>query len=148
LSVSRTFQATLLLAAAALLVPAHAHKFMDDAQVFFVVPANGDRVVNPVRLEFGARKIPVGPVGVNKHRSGHFILLIDQDHPTSWDEVIIMDHRHIHYVEGETAAEIELTPGVHTLQLVLGDEEHAPWDEQLVSAQITITVVANGTGGR
>ena len=42
-------------------------------------------------------------------------------------------------------AEIVLTPGEHTLQLVLGDEEHVPWDEQLVSERITITVLGNST---
>jgi len=130
----------------ALLPPALAHKFKDQARVFFEAPANGDVVSNPVQLKFDAEKIPVAAVGVNKHRSGHFILLIDHDHPTSWDEVIAMDDQHVHYVNGETEAEIVLTPGEHTLQLVLGDDEHVPWDEQLVSARVTITVRGEGTG--
>ncbi len=54
-----------------------------------------------------------------------------------------MDKQHVHYVKGETEAEIVLTPGERTLQLVLGDEEHVPWDEQLVSERITITVVSD-----
>jgi hypothetical protein len=146
LNSQRFLQLLLLVAGIALLGQAHAHKFKDEARVFFIAPADGDHVINPVLLRFGAKRIPVAPVGVNKHRSGHFILLIDHAHPTAWDQVIAMDHQHIHYVEGETEAEIELLPGEHTLQLVLGDEEHVPWDEQLVSERITITVTGNSTG--
>jgi len=36
--------------------------------------------------------------------------------------------------------EIELPPGKHTLQLVLGDAKHYPFSPPLVSEKITITV--------
>jgi hypothetical protein len=35
---------------------------------------------------------------------------------------------------------LELPPGRHTLQLVLGDKEHVPFDPPVVSKKITITV--------
>jgi hypothetical protein len=36
--------------------------------------------------------------------------------------------------------EIELEPGTHTLQLLLGDEMHIPHDPPILSEQITIEV--------
>ena len=56
------------------------------------------------------------------------------------DDLIPFDDNHLHYMNGETEAVIELPPGEHTLQLILGDEEHQPWGEHLVSEQITILV--------
>ena len=43
-------------------------------------------------------------------------------------------------------AKISLTPGPHTLQLVLGDAKHVPHDPPVYSKQIK--VVVNATGRR
>ena len=40
----------------------------------------------------------------------------------------------------QTQAELTLTPGKHTLQLVLGDHNHVPHDPPVVSDVITVTV--------
>jgi hypothetical protein len=45
-----------------------------------------------------------------------------------------------HFGLGQTETEIELPPGQHTLQLVLGDALHTPHDPPVVSSRITITV--------
>jgi hypothetical protein len=45
-----------------------------------------------------------------------------------------------HFGGGQTEARLELPPGKHTLQLVLGDENHVPFDPPLMSEKITITV--------
>jgi len=140
----KTASVPMLLAAALLIaLPAHAHRLKDDASVRIVEPLDGTEVSSPVRLRFEARRIPVAPVGINKHRAGHFILLIDHAHPDSeWEHVIAMDAQHLHFVEGESEAEIELPPGQHTLQVLLADEEHVAWDAQLVSDRIRIVVLA------
>jgi hypothetical protein len=50
------------------------------------------------------------------------------------------DEHHIHFGKGQTETVVELTPGVHTLQLLLGDHDHVPHDPPLVSERIQITV--------
>ena len=42
--------------------------------------------------------------------------------------------------QGQTEARIELPPGKHTLQLVLGDADHFPFNPPVVSEKITITI--------
>ena len=129
---------TLALSPAAL-----AHKAKRNAEVYIENLEDGAVITSPVRIRFGARKIHIAPVGVDIHRSGHHHLLVNVDTLPTMDEMIPFDGHHLHYVNGETEALVELPPGNHSLQLVLGDEEHLPWGEQLVSERITITVTGH-----
>ena len=132
-----------MLALIALLLPMHAalaHKAKKNAAVYIENLEDGAVVHGPVHVVFGARNIEIAPVGIDVHRTGHHHLLINIDEPTSMDDLIPFDDNHLHYMNGETEAVIELPPGEHTLQLILGDEEHQPWGEHLVSEQITILV--------
>lgn len=131
----------ILLVILAFAPPLAAHKARKNAVVFIENLQDGAVITSPVHVSFGARHIEIAPVGVNIHRAGHHHLLIDVDEPASMDDVIPFDPNHLHYMNGETETVIELPPGDHTLQLVLGDEEHLPWAEHLVSERITITVV-------
>jgi hypothetical protein len=45
-----------------------------------------------------------------------------------------------HFGGGQTEVMLPLAPGKHTLLLVLGDENHVPFDPPLASEKITITV--------
>lgn len=45
-----------------------------------------------------------------------------------------------HFGGGQTEATIELPPGTHTLQLLVGDHMHIPHDPPIMSDPITITV--------
>jgi hypothetical protein len=56
----------------------------------------------------------------------------------SMEEAIPRDSHHIHFGQGETEAVLVLPPGRHTLQLLLGDEEHEPQVSPLLSEKITI----------
>jgi hypothetical protein len=123
--------------------PLAAHKARNNASVFIENLHDGAVITSPVHVSFGAQHIEIAPVGVNIHRAGHHHLLINVDTPESMDVVIPFDPNHRHYMNGETEAVIELPPGEHTLQLVLGDEEHLPWAEHLVSERITIKVVSD-----
>ena len=51
------------------------------------------------------------------------------------------DFQHLHFGAGQTEAEISLTPGEHTLQLVFGDKDHIPHSPPVVSARIKVKVV-------
>ena len=50
------------------------------------------------------------------------------------------DDNHKHFGKGQTEAVIELQPGEHTLQLMLGDHIHIPHDPVVVSKKIKINV--------
>ena len=53
---------------------------------------------------------------------------------------IMSDDKHKHFGGGQTETTIDLAPGQHTLQLVLGDLNHVPHDTPIMSEVITITV--------
>jgi hypothetical protein len=46
----------------------------------------------------------------------------------------------IHFGGGQTSTKLELEPGEHTLQLLLGDFMHVPHKPPVMSEKITITV--------
>ena len=109
------------------------------ATVFFISPADGDTVSNPVRVVFGIEGMEVVPAGENAPHTGHHHLLIDTGLP-DLGLPIPKDAQHVHFGDGSTETEITLEPGQHTLQMLLGDHLHIPHDPPLVSDPITILV--------
>ena len=91
-----------------------------NASVYIISPKDGDTVTNPFRVQFGLSDMGVAPAGVDKPNSGHHHLLIDVNEPLNLNEPIPLDKIHLHFGAGQTEALIELPPGKHTLQLVLG----------------------------
>ena len=77
---------------------------------------------------------------LEKAGTGHHHLLIDTDLPTDMSLPIAADDRHRHYGGGQTETVLELAPGPHTLQLLLGDERHIPLDPPVFSEKIEIQV--------
>jgi hypothetical protein len=82
----------------------------------------------------------VTQAGSNAANSGHHHLLIDGNDPLDSNEPIPQDKNHLHFGAGQTEAMIELPPGEHTLQLVLGDWSHLPFHPPMMSAVIRVTV--------
>ena len=111
-----------------------------DANVYIISPAAGETVSSPVRVQFGLRGMGVAPAGVEKKGTGHHHLLIDTDVPTNLSFPIPADDQHRHYGGGQTETVLELSPGKHTLQLLLGDERHIPLDPPVMSEKIEILV--------
>lgn len=109
------------------------------ARAYLIAPADGAVVHSPVTVRFGLSGMGVAPAGVQFEGSGHHHLLIDTDLPPL-DQPIPADEHHHHFGKGQTEATIELAPGRHTLQLLLGDHLHIPHDPPVVSEAITITV--------
>jgi hypothetical protein len=93
----------------------------------------------PVKVWFGLRNMGVAPKGVKMNNVGHHHVLIDTELPPL-DQQIPNDRNHLHFGAGETEARIELAPGRHTLQLLLGDADHVPHEPPVYSEKITITV--------
>lgn len=111
----------------------------ESAELYFISPADGATVSNPVNVRFGLRNMGVAPAGIKYDNSGHHHLLVDTELP-SLDFPIINDENHLHYGGGQTETTLELPPGEHTLQLLLGDFAHIPHEPAVMSERIKITV--------
>jgi len=111
----------------------------EGASVYIISPADGETVASPVRVVFGLRGMGVAPAGTEKANTGHHHLIIDTDLPAA-DAPVPADAQHIHFGGGQTEVEVDLSPGKHTLQLLLGDKSHIPHDPPVSSEKITITV--------
>jgi len=108
--------------------------------VYFISPADGDQVSNPVTVRFGLSGMGVAPAGTDKANTGHHHLLIDVDGTPPAGQPLPSDAQHKHFGGGQTETSVELTPGKHTLQLVLGDMNHVPHEPPVMSEKITIEV--------
>ncbi|MCG2579167.1 DUF4399 domain-containing protein [Dechloromonas sp. XY25] len=111
-----------------------------NAEVFIIWPPDG-AVIQGGKLwvRMGLRNMGIAPKGVDLPNVGHHHLLIDSELPP-FDAPIPSDRNHLHFGAGDTEARIELPPGKHTLQLLLGDHNHTPHDPPVYSKRITITV--------
>jgi hypothetical protein len=112
----------------------------DNAQVYFIWPTDGT-VIHGGKfwVRMGLRNMGVAPKGVDLPNVGHHHLIVNGG-PLPAGEPIPSDRNHLHFGAGETEARVELPPGKHTLQLVLGDKEHIPHEPQVVSKIITVIV--------
>jgi hypothetical protein len=118
------------------------------AKVYIIAPANGARVRSPVLVQFGLKGMGVTQAGSAPSNAGHHHLLVDVTEPVSETEVIPSDKSHLHFGGGQTETTLDLPPGRHTLQLVLGDAKHRPFTPMLASQKIEITVVSGQTKRR
>ena len=109
------------------------------AGVFFITPADGDTVTNPITVEFGIADMTVAKAGDNTPQSGHHHLIVDAELPDFGQPIPASEH-YIHFGDGSTSTELNLPPGTHTLQLLLGDHLHIPHDPPVKSAPVTIVV--------
>ena len=112
-----------------------------DAFLYFITPRDGQRLRGPFRCRFGLRNMGVAPAGVKAPNTGHHHLLVDVSDPLDPNAAIPQDKNHLHFGAGQTEALIDLPPGRHKLQLVLGDADHVPLDPPLVSKAIHVTVL-------
>jgi Domain of unknown function (DUF4399) len=111
-----------------------------DAYLYIIWPQDGTRIKGAFWCRFGLRNMGVTHAGDDFPNSGHHHLLIDVTEPLDPNEPIPQDKNHLHFGAGQTEARIELPPGRHTLQLVLGDSKHIPFNPPVVSKVITVTV--------
>lgn len=129
------------------------HAFADQlpapegAKQYFVNLSDGDVVTGPVKVVFGLSGMGVAPAGVDRPSAGHHHILLNrppfgqgEDGEEELTYGVLSDENHIHYGKGQTEAVLDLPAGTHTLQLVLGDMNHVPFNPPIMSEQITITV--------
>jgi Domain of unknown function (DUF4399) len=113
------------------------HSSPPGAKVYIDSPADGATVPLTLTVRFGLVNMGIAPAGVEKANSGHHHLLVDAPLPP-FDQPIPNDANHLHFGAGQTEATITLTPGKHTLQLLLGDANHVPHEPPVFSAPITV----------
>jgi hypothetical protein len=134
----------LLLAAALASVPCAAHAqgrpAPKDALLYFIWPQNGATIKGGFWCRFGLRNMGVTHAGDDFENSGHHHLLVDVTEPLDPKEPIPQDKNHLHFGAGQTETRLELPPGKHTLQLVLGDAKHYLFDPPIMSEKITVNV--------
>jgi hypothetical protein len=88
---------------------------------------------SPVETEASQLQSPRSEPDEQPPESSHLDLNRSEPIPT--------DRRHLHFGNGQTETQLDLTPGKHTLQLVLGDAEHKVFDPPVISDKITVTVL-------
>jgi hypothetical protein len=110
------------------------------AEVYIISPKNGAIVHSPVLVQFGLKGMGVAPAGVKFDNTGHHHLLIDSDPPAAQSTPLPATDKIVHFGKGQTETTLNLTPGTHTLQLVLADANHILHSPPVISKKITITV--------
>jgi len=110
-----------------------------DANLYFITPQEGAEIASPVTVRFGLTGMGVAPAGVEKDKTGHQHLIVDAELP-DLEKPIPSDDNYRHFGGGQTEVILELAPGQHTLQLLLGDFTHIPHNPPVTSDKITITV--------
>lgn len=117
------------------------------ATVYFANLADGDTVQSPVTVIFGLSGMGVAPAGVEQEATGHHHLFINrpplgmgEDGTEEMMMGLPSDENHRHFGGGQTQVTLDLAPGKHTLQLVMGDAGHVPHSTPVTSDVITITV--------
>ena len=151
--VSASAIAGLLIAGAFFTAFALAHDESDGVPVI-LLPADGAVVRSPVTMivEF---KGPSGAMHDEdtkpatkqmgemhsdaQHHGAHLHLVVNSPFPAP-GMTVPMDEKHIHLMHGETKMVLSLAPGKHTLQLIVGGEDHVIRAHAPHSKMITITV--------
>lgn len=115
-------------------------KSAEGAKVYFISPVDGETVPQTFTVVFGLSGMGVAPAGIDAKNTGHHHLLINTETLPDMNKPLPGTDKIKHFGGGQTQTELTLSPGKHTLQLVLGNHLHIPHDVPVVSKKITITV--------
>jgi hypothetical protein len=112
-----------------------------NAEVYFISPSDGAVVQGPVTVRFGLKGMGIAPAGVKFDNTGHHHLLVDTEFSElKLDAPLPATDKILHFGKGQTETTLTLSPGKHTLEIVLADYLHNSFDPPLHSKKITITV--------
>ena len=111
-----------------------------NANVYFITPVDGQTISQNFTIKFGLSGMGVAPAGTNKKNTGHHHILIDTDVMPDMHAPLPATDKIKHFGGGQTETQLTLSPGKHTLQLVLGNYQHIPHNKPVVSHKIMITV--------
>ena len=109
-------------------------------RVYIESPENGALVQSPVEIVFALDGMELTPAGTYATGTGHHHLIIDNELP-DLGMPIPSDNNHLHFGKAQDRVLLDLEPGLHTLQLLLGDGSHIPHQPPLISEKIEIRIV-------
>lgn len=112
----------------------------ENAKAYIITPIDGQTVSQNFKVVFGLSGMGVAPAGTEKENTGHHHLLIDTAELPDMNMPLPATDHIKHFGGGQTETELTLSPGKHTLQLLLGNFAHVPHDKPVLSEKITITV--------
>ena len=115
-------------------------KSVPGAEVYLIEPADGATTAATFKVTFGLSGMGVAPAGADLKNTGHHHLLIDVNELPDVTKPLPASNQVKHFGGGQTETVLTLTPGIHTLQLLLGNYVHIPHDPPVLSKKITITV--------
>lgn len=98
-------------------------------RVFFVEPKANATVTSPVHLKFGSSGIEISPVPpgdltTTRPGVGHYHVGIDQDCLAPAKTIVKGTPSWVHFGDGKSEIDMQLTPGKHKLALQIGDDLH------------------------
>ena len=110
------------------------------ASSYIISPPDGATVPETFTVQFGLSGMGVAPSGIAQENTGHHHLFVDvTDYPDFTEPLPATEHI-LHFGGGQTQTELTLTPGEHTLQLVLGNFSHIPHNPPVISEKVTVYV--------
>jgi len=109
-------------------------------RVYIESPENGALVQSPVEIVFALDGMELAPAGTYATNTGHHHLIIDNELP-DLGMPIPSDNNHLHFGKAQDRVLLDLEPGLHTLQLLLGDGSHIPHQPPLISEKIEIRII-------
>ena len=108
-------------------------------RVVILQPKNEEKVDQTFEVYFGIEGMTLASAGTYEPATGHHHLIIDADLP-NLSLPIPSSSNYLHFGQGQDRTQLTLMPGKHTLQLILGDGNHIPHKQPLISKKIEITV--------
>ena len=110
------------------------------AEAYIISPEDGQDVGKTFTVRFGLVNMGVAPAGVKLPNTGHHHLLINLENLPDMEKPLAFSENVRHFGGGQTETQITLTPGKHTLRLLLGNYLHVPHKPPVFSEKITVTV--------
>ena len=110
----------------------------EGAKAYFIDLKDGETVKSPFLVRFGLNEqMGIAPALADWPDTGHFHLLIDKKPPNPNRPI---SNKNLHLHRGQTEATVELSKGMHTLQIVMGDYSHMPHNPPVMSERISVKV--------
>jgi len=121
----------------------HRSPSSEGASVGFKTLQDGDVVPPQFTVEFQVSGMGIAPAGSKIDNTGHHHLLIDVTEMPDMNLPLPATEHIRHFGKGQTKAELKLSEGEHTLQLLFADYSHTPHEPPVMSDKISITVSAD-----
>jgi hypothetical protein len=98
-------------------------------RVFFIEPKNGATVTSPVHMKFGSEGIeiaavPPGDVTTARPGIGHYHIGVGVSCLPPGKTIVKGTPSWVHFGDGKSEIDMQLTPGRHRLALQIGDDLH------------------------